>query len=377
MDPNRRIAGLAVALAGAVTLSFTGAAQASASTAGAGGGAVAAGPQAGAAVRGTLNGVAAVSSREAWAVGSTAALEPLIVHWNGVRWLRARTPLAKDGQLFGVASIYPSSAWAVGVDEGGTLILHWNGTAWHRVRSPSPGRRPALEAVAVISSRSAWAVGYRYSTTNVQETLILHWNGTAWRQVRAPNPAESELTGVSAVSSTDAWAVGQTSSGPLLLRWNGISWKRVAGPKLPAASLYGVSVTSARNAWAVGVRFGCPAVGCPLVLHWNGTAWKRAKTANPASDPRGNWLFAVAAASGGTWAVGGTSVTSSSSMPLILRWNGTMWKLVRSPNPTGAVNLFGVAVTSARNAWAVGYPTSGTQYAVILHWNGTAWKRVL
>ncbi|HEY3907167.1 MAG TPA: hypothetical protein VGM14_24890 [Streptosporangiaceae bacterium] len=35
--------------------------------------------------------------------------------------------------------------------------------------------------------------------------------------------------------------------------------------------------------------------------------------------------------------------------------------------------LNGVAVTSARNAWAVGETRSKT---VILHWNGTRWQRL-
>jgi hypothetical protein len=137
---------------------------------------------------------------------------------------------------------------------------------------------------------------------------------------------------------------------------------------------------SALNAWAVGYR--CTAPGCadagPLILHWNGAAWKRMPSPNPAGEPRGNWLFAVAAASArNAWAVGGTSITSSTSTPLILRWNGTSWKRVHSPDPPGAVNLFGVAAISARNAWAVGHPTDSPQPAVILHWNGTAWRRAL
>jgi len=33
--------------------------------------------------------------------------------------------------------------------------------------------------------------------------------------------------------------------------------------------------------------------------------------------------------------------------------------------------LFGVAATSARNAWAVGADENGT---ILQHWNGTTWK---
>ena len=141
----------------------------------------------------------------------------------------------------------------------------------------------------------------------------------------------------------------------------------------------GVAATSARNAWATG--YNCPASGggsCqPLTLRWNGIAWKRVRSPNPPSQPRGNWLFGVAATSArNAWAVGGTSITDASSGTFILRWNGTAWKRVPSPSPHGGPNLYAVAATSARNAWAVGAMTSPPpSNVVILHWNGTAWKR--
>jgi hypothetical protein len=96
----------------------------------------------------------------------------------------------------------------------------------------------------------------------------------------------------------------------------------------------------------------------------------------PVSQPLGNWLFGVAATSArNAWAVGGTSITDSSSGTFILHWNGTAWKRARGPSSHGGPNLYAVAATSARNAWAVGAMTSPPSDVVILHWNGTAWKR--
>ena len=58
------------------------------------------------------------------------------------------------------------------------------------------------------------------------------------------------------------------------------------------------------------------------------------------------------------WAVGAAG-NGSGEKTLIAHWNGTAWKQVRSPSPVGGSFLDGVAATSARNAWAVG----GTQPA--------------
>jgi hypothetical protein len=60
---------------------------------------------------GRLDGVAALSSIDAWAVGSyrgNPAARTLIEHWDGNGWCRVQ----------------------------GTLILHWDGTRWTRVLSP-------------------------------------------------------------------------------------------------------------------------------------------------------------------------------------------------------------------------------------------------
>jgi len=81
-------------------------------------------------------------------------------------------------------------------------------------------------------------------------------------------------------------------------------------------------------------------------------------------------LFGVAATSAtNAWAVG----TGSGAKTLILRWNGTSWTQVASPSPGSGGSLARVAATSASNAWAVG--TAGGK-ALILRWNGTAWKQV-
>src|SRR5215467_14421256 len=76
---------------------------------------------------------------------------------------------------------------------------------------PSPARGlvtsigGSLTGVSADSASDAWAVGSAGSSA-----LILHWNGTSWARVPSPRPSSkyNALSGVSAVSPTDAWAVG-------------------------------------------------------------------------------------------------------------------------------------------------------------------------
>jgi hypothetical protein len=48
-------------------------------------------------------------------------------------------------------------------------------------------------------------------------------------------------------------------------------------------------------------------------------------------------------------------------------WTGSQWKLTSLPARN--ITVVGLAVTSATNAWAVGYTSPGK--TVILHWNGS------
>ncbi len=186
-----------------------------------------------------LSGVAAVSAHRAWAVGCTALCflhserpHTVILRWNGTAWKRVPSPrLAKTGALNGVAASSARNAWAVGCaghcfGPGATtktMTVRWNGTAWKYVTSPSPAGNSVLTAVAATSARRAWAVGY---TRDSNATLIVRWNGTAWKQVPSPTPGQfSQLAAVAATSARNAWAAGSDLSGLILQHWNGTAWK--------------------------------------------------------------------------------------------------------------------------------------------------------
>jgi len=229
--------------------------------------------------------------------------------------------------------------------------------------------------VAATSATNAWAVGSTGSYLR-PKPLIAQWNGTSWKQVSSSGLPSGELSAVAATSASNAWAVGSTNSGQsLILHWNGTSWQQV--PSADAAgNLTGVGASSATDAWAVGSGSGS---GKTLILHWNGTSWQQV----PSPNPKGNIsLTSVAVTSGrDAWAVGDVFTSTSPATSLILHWNGTSWQEVPSPSPSEGQfgnALAGVAATSATNAWAVGCtdgcPVGGTP--LIERWNGTSWKQV-
>ena len=204
----------------------------------------------------TLNGVAAVSPTDVWAVGDSYAAQasretPLIEHWNGSSWASVPTPNVGDGELDAISAVTAKDVWAVGClgsyscANSKTLVEHWNGSAWKRVPSPSPGDDAYLVSVTGLSGTDAWAVGGIFDVNGTHLTLIEHWNGSAWKRVTSPTPSlgfgSVELDGVIARSATNVWAVGAYDTGQAWLafaeHWNGTAWQQVTAANPSRANL--------------------------------------------------------------------------------------------------------------------------------------------
>jgi hypothetical protein len=353
-----------------------------------------------------LAGVSAVSATDAWAVGykcSNAECAPpnltystLIERWNGRKWSTVASPNpTSNDQLTGVSAVSATDAWAVGTpnlpqsSSNQALILHWNGRKWSTTSIPDVSIAFFLSGVTALSATNAWAVG-DYYTDGGTHTLILHWNGRKWSKVASPNPSPTSdgLSGVSAVSAKDAWAVGSYlpasghPSSTLILHWNGRKWSRVASPNpgFQTNDLLGVSALTPKDAWAVGDMENF--VVQSVVLRWNGKAWSQVASPHPGSSY--SVLDGVSAKSASdAWAVGYYSSTKGDTeKTLILRWNGKAWTQVPSPSPnpnsSGINQLAGVSTVSPGHAFAAGYSDdafTGVNLTLIVDWNGKRWSR--
>jgi hypothetical protein len=308
---------------------------------------------------------------------------------GGWQVVTSPNPGVPDG-LSAVAAVSSTNVWAVGTSglqsqTGYTVIEHWNGTQWSVVTSPSPGSEfNTLTGVAVVSASDVWAVGWQ-SSRGVAETLTEHWNGTQWSVVTSPSPAAigNELFSVAAVSATNVWAVGfvqnNTATGPteqtLIEHWNGTKWSVVKSPNPSSQnnSLSGVTATSANDVWTVGYDTNGSGIWQTLTEHWNGTQWSVVTSPSPGSQI--NYFSSVAALSANdAWAVG-----YADTQTLTEHWNGTQWSVVKSSGPGSVSNsLQGVSMISANNVWSVGYYQGSNFVGLTLteHWNGTQWSVV-
>lgn len=330
----------------------------------------------------SLAAVDAIASDDVWAVGARNeypnGMRALAEHWDGVSWTSFPTPNVPNlpEWLLGVAAIAPDDVWAVGITYDGSsnmygaLLLHFDGASWSQVTAPAvpTGESAWLSSItAVPGTNELWVVGWHAVPYEAHDTLVMHYDGSSWSIVTSPNPGDfqSELFGVSAVSGTDVWAVGDQIDFTFVkttavLHWNGTAWKTKSSPNVGTKDnlLLGVSALSSTAAWAVG-RHG----KIVLIERWNGTSWV---TESPPDLGTGYFaLLGVHALSRrNVWGVGYDGFNT-----LIEHRGRRKWFRVASPSPGSYDNqLGGVDATSPTDVWAVGDTNSGSKIStLVLH----------
>jgi hypothetical protein len=241
---------------------------------------------------------------------------------------------------------------------------------WNIVDNPSTGSMGAtLKDVQALSSTDVWAVG-----DTSESGVIEHWNGTAWTAVWGTAALnQSRLFDVSALSANDVWVAGATytewpSGAGLVMHWDGASWQSIS---TPASSewhfLTGVDARAANDVWVVGKQHN---VSEPFAMHWDGTTW----TVLPEPTvPNLKIMHKVAAVGANDVWVAGLVDAGDDSETVMLHWNGSAWR-VGSSFPGEAWSM---ARLSSGDIWAVTTGSWGSPLpSLVLHWDGTTWSQV-
>jgi hypothetical protein len=323
-------------------------------------------------VLGGLEGVAALSSDDVWAVGGyldrqNDIYRTVIEHWDGASWRVVPSPDAgqDDAELHGVAASSKDDVWAVGAHGARTLVEHWNGRSWSIVPSPSPSSKHPIPfeednellGVAVVSASNVWAVGSTSKRSEIlAHPLIEHWDGRSWKVVPSPK-TDGGLNAVSAIAPNDVWAVGGNLGNPdkdayriVIQHWDGREWRLLQGyPTTGNPELKAVDGTASDDVWMVGVRWGGENEWeKALTLHWNG------KALSVTAGPRKVVLRGIIAFSrSDAWTVGNVTGSKLQSIDLVRHWNGRGWTIA-SPTRRWESQLWAVDAVSAHDIWAVG-----------------------
>ncbi|WP_369275951.1 hypothetical protein AB5J55_43895 [Streptomyces sp. R11] len=289
-------------------------------------------------------------------------------------WLT--TPVPGDHQVLAdVATGQRGSAWAVGFDQDdpnsdyyGPAAYTYQDAGWKPVTAGLP-INTRLDGVDT-SDAGVFSVGeemrYQPDGQPGYHHLAVRWDGSTWHKERVPQPSGadfySRLVAVDALSSGEAWAVGNSSSytddtdrrGVLMHRAASGRWEQIKDPAITAAGdLNAVLALSRRNIWAVGQKAG--SYDQPSILRYDGHTWSKADLPELPGDLA--ILESIAGTPHNLWAVGYTYTQGSGEQPLALHYDGHTWK--RVPTPGDSARLTGVTVSGDR-AYAVGYATPDT-----------------
>jgi hypothetical protein len=304
-----------------------------------------------------------------------------------------RPDAATTGNLATSVSLSSTNIWALGSNGATPFAEHYNGHSWLTVKMPAPAgsTETTVGGVTALSATDLWAVGNYLNAAGDYATFSEHWNGTRWAVVTTPDQSgwpNNYLYSVSGTSASNIWAVGtslstgNTSNSTLVVHWNGTAWSIVTSPNPNStySAFQGVEAISATKVLVIGAADD--SAGFPVMLSetWNGSAWTQQPTPLPGGYDSSAFDGLSAISPTNVWAYGFLQSDSFALSTVAAHWNGKEWSLMSTPNPSGNEGdlLAGMDAQSASNIWTVGlYLTSaGDGDTLTEHYNGTAWSIV-
>jgi len=147
-----------------------------------------------------------------------------------------------------------------------------------------------------------------------------------------------------------------------------------AKASIPGGELTDAAFVSADEWWAVGNVGAALHANRTRIMRFDGSAWSA--VASPNQGTLNNGLNGVSMTGGGGWAVG--FYQAAGYQPLALQWDGTAWSL-NSPAAFPSDSVFTDVDTLADGtAWAVGFQTTkaGARSTLIEHASGGTWTPV-
>lgn len=211
-----------------------------------------------------LNAVSCTSSSFCMAVGYkmvSGDSKPFAMAFNGSTWSDASAIIAGNAAFKGVSCPTSTYCVAVGLTGGNALAQVWSGGGWVTTSSvvlPSGGSGYVLNSISCTSTTWCLTVG-TYVTSSGNRAIASRWDGALWYAV--PNLTWAAGTspiarGVSCLSSTLCYAVGESSGHPIADVYDGLTPWSTMPLRAPTGAtggvLRGISCVSATRCEAAG-----------------------------------------------------------------------------------------------------------------------------
>ncbi len=203
-------------------------------------------------VAGALLDIFFLDETHGWAAGEGGT----ILRWDGVDWTTDYAYTAPEDDPSGAAWVIqaldfsgPEDGWSAGAitypnGRSQPLLLHWNGRRWLEVTGLPECTACAFNVVLALNSRDVWlAGGMLLSSDDGGDTitsvaLIWHWDGNTWTSF--PATGATWIYALTQGPSGELWAAGMEYVASIanasaqargaVFAWNGAEWNLLSLP---------------------------------------------------------------------------------------------------------------------------------------------------
>ncbi len=310
-------------------------------------------------------------STHGWAGGYSQ----VIATSDGGRTWAVQTLPAAINEVMGVAFASLTVGWIVGINssaggKGGAPLIAPivaattdGGGTW--TSQTPPGTTTGLSGVTALSSTKAFAVGS--GTCQYPSIPATSNGGGLWTETLNPVPILTGLSGVTSVDSTHAWAVGTDSCGSsaIVRTTDGATWTAAQVPA--GVGLGAVSFVDRNHGWAVGSRYngGYAPLALALATNDGGATWSVSHIPDGVGALGG--VSFVSATKG--WAVG----TGAGINGVILTTSDAGLTWTSQAPPSGTTGLNGVHFVDALHGWATAGASQNAGQILVTIDGGANW----
>lgn len=191
---------------------------------------------------------------------------------------------------------------------------------------------PRLSAVSAVSDTEAWAVG--------EYGRVARYAGDSWTDVDPEIMSGLDLADIHMTSSTDGWI----AAGDRAFQYDGADWIERSDGLGSGISLDRISALGPDDVW--GITRGCDEECAPGIVHWDGTSWVQVLTETVSPSD-----IAMVSSDEG-WVLNYDPTTYS---PDILHYDGLSWTHIPLPSDPDSEfdddDLYAIETTPDGDVW--------------------------
>lgn len=148
--------------------------------------------------QGALSGVTAISHRDVWVFGTSAAGVHTTGTWhfNGRSWVAVK---AAGRDIYRASAVSARDIWAIAAGRRGDSIERLGKQGWRRIHTGRVLAGVRWNDILAESQHNVWILGDDASRLGSGRLVLAHWNGRHWTRID---------------TSLDAWAGQLASAGP-------------------------------------------------------------------------------------------------------------------------------------------------------------------